>query len=144
MNTRQKTTRCFHQMVVSLCQILLPCRSGVSATVICDQPCSHTLEHFCSVMLFHGTEIGIRAGISSKLYCKSWDIFQVTSLQLLINGVQLILMARGKSSISPLSLLALSPPSLLSVRPLQPFTCNYRASRVLRCCRERDDDTNPC
>jgi hypothetical protein len=50
-----------------------------------------------SALLFHGTDIGVSTGISIPPHCKGWGIFQATSLQLLVNGVHLILTTRGPS-----------------------------------------------
>jgi hypothetical protein len=39
----------------------------------------------------------VSTGISTSSHCKGWVVFQVVSLQLLVNGVHLILITRGLS-----------------------------------------------
>jgi hypothetical protein len=82
-------------MAIPPCEVLRTCRPDVCLSM-------HFFILFMlifapSALLFHRTEIGASNGISTPSHCRGWVIFQATSLQLLVNGVHLILTTRGQS-----------------------------------------------
>jgi hypothetical protein len=91
----QEIKLCARQVAFLVHTVLCPRRADVRP--LSTRIASPTLNIFdvSSALLFYGTEIGVAAGISSRPHCMAWVVFQSVALQLLVDAVECILMARG-------------------------------------------------